>query len=98
MECNRVLEKGGLLIAQRESFLSPFRSTTQIKKLLEAPEVAAKVSENMYLKQQYEYYLTVTGFAPEFLKASPSKIKYALSLFNGSLFCDGIWYCKKVNG
>ena len=65
MECNRVLEKKASY-RPAESFLSLFRATTQIKKLLETPEVAAKVSENMYLKRQYEYYLTVTGFSLNF--------------------------------
>lgn len=95
-ECNRVLRKGGLLIAQRESYLSALRATNQLDKLMKSPEVAAQVSENMYLKGQYEYYLKVNGFEVEFQPRSQSKIKSALAFLNGgTLFSDGVLLCRK---
>jgi ubiquinone/menaquinone biosynthesis C-methylase UbiE len=94
-ECNRVLKKGGVLIAQRESYLSTLRSKAQINRLLKSPEVAAKVAENTYLLEQYVYYLRVSGFTVEFVRRSQGKIKSMLSIFNGSLFTDGVLVCQK---
>lgn len=95
-ECNRVLKPKGLLIAQRESYLSPLRSKRQLQNLLQTPEVAASVSENMYLLDQYLYYLKVCGFEPTFIKKTPSKIKSSLSLLNGGfLFTDGVLVSSK---
>ncbi len=95
-ECHRVLKPNGILIAQRESYLSPLRSRQQIRSLLQTPEVAAKVSENMYLLDQYMYYLKVCGFNPTFIKRTPGKVKSSLSLFNGGfLFTDGVLVSKK---
>ena len=94
-ECNRVLQRGGILVAQRELFLNTFRAKGQISDLLKSPEAAAKVSENMYLKEQYEYYLKMCGFDVEFQKRSPSTIKSHLRALNGILFCDGIFWCNK---
>jgi len=95
-ECNRVLKKGGLLIAQREAYLSALRARGQLKRLMKTPEVAASVSENIYLFEQYEYYLRVNGFAVEFLPRTPDKIKSLLGFFNRILFCDGVLWCKKT--
>lgn len=94
-ECNRVLKKGGILIAQRESYLGALRSKAQLNYLLRSPEVAAKVSENMYLLEQYVYYLRVSGFTVEFIRRSRGKIKSMLSMLNGSLFTDGVLVCQK---
>lgn len=95
-ECNRVLKKGGLLIAQRESYLSPLRAKRQISNLLKSPEIAASVSENMYLKEQYEYYLKVSDFDVEFISRTQSLIKSTLSQLNGLLFTDGVLFCVKM--
>jgi ubiquinone/menaquinone biosynthesis C-methylase UbiE len=93
-ECRRVLADDGVLIAQRESYLSMFRAKGQLKKLMGTPEVAAQVSENMYLKEQYEYYLRVNGFDVEFIPRSPSKLKSMLWMLNGKVFTDGILWCR----
>jgi len=96
-ECNRVLSPGGVLIAQRESYLSPFRARRQITKLLNTPEIAAKVSENIYLLDQYKYYLSVSGFNVEFIGVERSYLKKLLSFANGfALFTDGVLFCKKI--
>lgn len=96
-ECNRVLRPGGFLVAQRESYLSPIRAKHQIANLLKMPEVAANVSENMYLKEQYFYYLVVNGFDVTFLPRSQSLIKQVLAPLNGMLFCDGVLFCEKIH-
>lgn len=94
-ECHRVLRPSGLLVAQRESYLSRYRAGTQLGRLLLSPEAAASVSENMYLKEQYEYYLTVSGFDIEFIPTSPSPLKKMLRVANGRLFTDGVLYCRR---
>lgn len=94
-ECHRILRPNGLLIAQRESFLNAFRAKSQLAHLLKSPEFSAKVSENMYLKEQYEYYLKIHDFSTVFLPISPSPVKSILRPFNGILFCDGVLYCTK---
>ena len=94
-ECRRVLKENGIIVAQRESYLSAFRAKKQLAKLLSTPEVSANVSENMYLLAQYDYYLRVNGFDVSFMPHSPSQLKRALSAFNGSVFCDGVLWCEK---
>jgi ubiquinone/menaquinone biosynthesis C-methylase UbiE len=95
-ECNRVLRPGGILIAQREAYLSAFRARKQLAFLLQSPEIAASVSENMYLLEQYSYYLTVAGFEVDFIPWSASKMKTRLKALNGTLFSDGVLYCRKA--
>lgn len=94
-ECNRILKKNGLLIAQRESYLSAIRAKNQIHRLMRTPEVSSRVSENMYLKEQYEYYLSVNGFSPSFQPVTMSKLKSLLFFVNGILFCDGVIWSHK---
>ena len=89
-ECHRVLKKGGLLIAQRESYLTSYRAKRQISKLLKTPEISANVSENMYLREQYEYYLHVSGFDVNFIARTQSNLKAILFPVNGLLFTDGV--------
>jgi ubiquinone/menaquinone biosynthesis C-methylase UbiE len=95
-ECNRILKKNGLLIAQRESYLSAFRAKMQLNRLLLTSEVSSNVSENMYLKEQYLYYLRANGFCASFLPVTASRIKSFLGILNGIIFCDGVlWCCKQ---
>ncbi|MFZ2162806.1 MAG: class I SAM-dependent methyltransferase [Sideroxyarcus sp.] len=93
-ECNRVLKPGGILIAQRESYLSAVRARSQIAKLLSTPEVLAKVSENIYHLEQYKYYLVANGFDVSFIPCSPGPVKRALKALNGLLFSDGVLFAK----
>lgn len=95
-ECRRILRPGGVLVAQRESYLNPLRAGRQLRHLLRSPEVAAQVSENMYLREQYEYYLKVNGFAVDFIPASASAAKRKLKALNGRAFTDGVLYCRKA--
>ena len=94
-ECNRVLKSGGLLIAQRESFLSVLRPHTQLSVLLKTPEVAASVSENSYLRSQYEYYLKVHGFSVNFIPRWRNPLKSIFRKFVRNSFCDGTLFCIK---
>lgn len=95
-ECKRILRPAGKLIAQRESYLNALRATQQMANLLKTPEVSAQVSENMYLKSQYEYYLKVNGFRVDFISYSNSRLKRFLRFANGWLFVDGSLYCSMV--
>lgn len=95
-ECHRVLRPGGVLVAQREAYLSPLRFRQQLTHLLQTPEVLAQVSENIYLKEQYLYYLRACGFAAQFFHRTPSKVKHALRFLSGWAFTDGILFCTKT--
>lgn len=95
-ECNRVLKRGGVLVAQRESYLNAFRAKYQVANLLKSPEIAANVSENMYLLEQYTYYLSVSGFSVHFIPRTQSRLKNILFFTNGLLFSDGVLFCKKL--
>lgn len=95
-ECHRVLKRNGILIAQREAFLSPLRYKSQLKRLLSSSEVIAKVSENIYLCDQYKYYLQACGFCPRFIARSPGRVKSILRVLNGSVFCDGVLWAVKL--
>lgn len=85
-EIGRVLKPGGHFVAQREAYVAPLTATYAFKRLLRSPEVAAGVSENAYLKSQYDYYLRVNGFSPRFQPIFPS-LKFKLLFFlNGIAF------------
>lgn len=84
-ECHRVLAKDGLLIAQREQYAAPLTYAYALHRLLRTPEVAAGVSENAYLKAQYDYYLRAAGFRPTFIPVSHGRFT-AISFLNGLLF------------
>lgn len=94
-ECNRVLRPSGLLIAQREAYITPLRARGQLAELLRSPEVLAQVSENRYLREQYEYYLEASGFAVSFIPVSQSSLKRSLRPLNGILFTDGVLFARK---
>lgn len=85
-EINRVLKSGGYFIAQREAYVAPLTATYAFRRLLRSPEVSAGVSENAYLKSQYDYYLRVNGFSPYFQPIYPS-LKFKMLFFlNGIVF------------
>lgn len=85
-EIRRVLKPQGYFVAQREAYTSPLTNKRTFRVILESPEAAAGVSENAYLKSQYDYYLRVNGFNPEF-QAVLTEWKFKLLFFlNGILF------------
>lgn len=85
-EIRRVLKSDGLFVAQREAFTSPLTHWITTKRLLKSPEVAAGVSENAYLKSQYDYYLRFHGFEPRFVPIYPTTMFKLLFFANGWLF------------
>jgi ubiquinone/menaquinone biosynthesis C-methylase UbiE len=85
-EIRRVLKPHGYFVAQREAYTSPLTHKITFRRILESPEAAAGVSENAYLKSQYDYYLRVNGFIPEF-QTVLTDWKFKLLFFlNGILF------------
>jgi ubiquinone/menaquinone biosynthesis C-methylase UbiE len=84
-ECHRVLSPGGMLIAQREQYAAPLTARWALRKLLRTEEVAAGVTENSYLKDQYEYYMRATGFRPSFLPVAHGRLA-PLWFLNGVVF------------
>jgi ubiquinone/menaquinone biosynthesis C-methylase UbiE len=85
-EIRRVLVPEGHFVAQREAFASPLTHRVTFRRILESPEAAAGVSENAYLKSQYDYYLRVNGFVPHFGAVFPEKKFKLLFFLNGLLF------------
>jgi ubiquinone/menaquinone biosynthesis C-methylase UbiE len=89
-ECRRVLKKGGVVIAQRETTLGMFTSKIKMKRLLETEEVKMGVSENAYLKEQYEYYFRANGFSTKFISMAETFMQKLLLPLNGFLFSKWI--------
>lgn len=96
-DCRRVLAPGGLLIAQREQYLASWTANAKIRKLLNEEVVKAGVSENAYLRCQYEYYLRVCGFEPSFHAVSENPMQTLLRPFNGKIFSKWVISAKPVS-
>ncbi len=97
-EVRRVLVPGGIFVAQREAYTSPLTNGITFRRLLSSPEVAAGVSENAYLKSQYDYYLRVNGFEPRFVPVYEN-VKFKLLFFaNGWLFSKYNIIAKSTKG
>src|SRR5262249_8695101 len=73
-ECRRILVGDGAVAALREQYLAPFTAAYALQRLLQTEEVRAGVAENAYLKEQYAYYLSANGFAPQFYGVTPEPI------------------------
>ena len=89
-EIRGMLIPRGVFIAQREAYTSPLTNWITFKRLLASPEVAAAVSENAYLRSQYDYYLRANGFDPTFRPV------YSRLIFKLLFFTNG-WLCSKYN-
>ncbi|MDD5249253.1 MAG: class I SAM-dependent methyltransferase [Rhodocyclaceae bacterium] len=85
-ECSRIMDGNGLLIAQREQYLGLLTAHLKLKQLLRTDEVRNGVSENAYLKEQYEYYFRATGFNVNFLPVAETLTQSLLLPFNGYLY------------
>ncbi len=96
-EIHRVLKSQGHFVAQREQFVAPLTSRIKLKRLLATDEVMNGVSENAYLKEQYEYYLRANGFDVRFLPVLPSAKFKALGFLNGLAFSKYNIVATKVN-
>jgi ubiquinone/menaquinone biosynthesis C-methylase UbiE len=91
-ECRRVLVEDGAVAALREQYLAPFTAGYALRRLLKTEEVQAGVAENAYLKEQYAYYFSANGFAPQFHGVTPEPHFRLLSPLNGLLFSKwSIW-------
>jgi ubiquinone/menaquinone biosynthesis C-methylase UbiE len=84
-ECARILTSDGAIVALREQYLAPLTAKYALDRLMETPEVKAGVSENAYLKEQYEYYFRTAQFEPKFYPVSPGRFRL-LSFLNGIAF------------
>jgi ubiquinone/menaquinone biosynthesis C-methylase UbiE len=85
-EIHRVLKPHGHFVAQREQFVAPLTAGLKMRRLLATEEVQQGVSENAYLKEQYDYYLRANGFRVRFAAVLPSPLFKALGLLNGLAF------------
>jgi hypothetical protein len=81
------LRPGGVLVAQREQYLGAATAGVKLTRLLQTPEVKAGVSENAYLRAQYEYYLRAVGFdSVTFFPVAETALQRMFSFLNGLLF------------
>lgn len=85
-EIHRVLKRHGHFVAQREQFVAPLTAGIKLRRLLRTDEVMQGVSENAYLKDQYDYYLRANGFRVRFIPVLPSWVFKALRFLNGAAF------------
>lgn len=85
-EIHRVLKPKGHFVAQREHYLAPLTSRLKMKWMLHSEEVRSGVSENAYLKEQYDYYLRAHGFQPKFRAVLPTRLFRSLFFLNGLAF------------
>jgi ubiquinone/menaquinone biosynthesis C-methylase UbiE len=85
-EVHRVLRPKGRFVAQREHYLAPLTSRLKMKRMLDSDEVRNGVSENAFLKEQYDYYLSAHGFKASFRPVYPSPLFRSLSFLNGLAF------------
>jgi ubiquinone/menaquinone biosynthesis C-methylase UbiE len=84
-ECARILIPCGAVVALREQYLAPLTAKYAMTRLLNTPEVRSGVSENAYLKEQYEYYFKTAHFDTKFFRVAPRNWRW-LSLLNGYAF------------
>lgn len=94
-ECFRVLKPNGLLVAQREQYLGLLTYALKLEQLLLTPEVLSGVSENAYLRKQYEYYMRANGFQPQFIAAPETFLQKLLFPLNGLVWSKWIIVAEK---
>src|SRR6266581_1755657 len=94
-ECQRVLKPDGLLVCQREAYLGLLSHARKLNDLLKSEEVQKGVSENAYLKKQYEYYLRANGFDPRFLPVAENALQKLLLPLNGLLYSKWVILARK---
>jgi len=90
LEARRILKPDGLFIAQREQFLALLSFGFALNRLLMSPEVAQGVSENAYLRKQYEFYFRACGFTPRFIPFSSPLLRP----LNGLVFSKWIIWAR----
>jgi ubiquinone/menaquinone biosynthesis C-methylase UbiE len=91
-EARRVVRPGGAVAALREAYLARFTYGYALRRNLRSPEVRAGVTENAYLREQYEYYFRACGFQPEFIPVYANWKWRILAPLNGLLMAKyNIW-------
>jgi ubiquinone/menaquinone biosynthesis C-methylase UbiE len=94
-ESCRVLKPNGLLVCQREAYLGLLTSGWKLDNLLNSAEVKSGVSENAYLKKQYEYYFKASGFDVRFLPVAHSFLQRLLLPLNGWVYSKWVILASK---
>lgn len=95
-ECRRMLRPGGMLIAQREQYLGALTFAPKLRALLRTPEVQQGVSENAYLRHQYEYFLRANGFDVRFKPVAETTLQKLLRPLNGLIHSKWVILARKV--
>lgn len=96
-EVHRVLRPRGYFVAQREHYLAPLTSRLKMKRMLRSDEVRNGVSENAFLKEQYDYYLRAHGFEPRFRPVYPGPLFRSLFFLNGLAFAKYNLLARRAN-
>jgi ubiquinone/menaquinone biosynthesis C-methylase UbiE len=84
-ESRRILRPSGAVVAIREAMLGLATYKFALRRLLQSDEVRAGVAENIYLRDQYEYYFRANGFSPTFRPVYPDLRWRLLAPLNGIL-------------
>lgn len=95
-ECRRMLRPGGMLIAQREQYLGALTFAPKLRALLRTPEVRQGVSENAYLRHQYEYFFRANGFDVTFKPVAETTLQKLLRPLNGLIHSKWVILARKV--
>ena len=84
--CNAHLAPCGLMVAQREQYLARLSAGWVLNRLIKTDEVLSGVSENAYLREQYLYYLKVSGFDACAISAPETWFQKLIFFLNGIIF------------
>jgi ubiquinone/menaquinone biosynthesis C-methylase UbiE len=94
-ECRRILRDDGLVIAQREQYLGTLTAGLKLRQLAQTEEVLGGVSENAYLREQYEYDFRACGFTPRFIAAPETFLQRLMGPLNGWVMSKWIAIAEK---
>lgn len=96
-ECKRILALDGLIVAQREQYLGVLTFSRKLRQLVESEEVRGGVSENAYLKAQYQYYFQALGFRTHFIPVGENLLQKLLMPFNGLIYSKWVLVAHKTD-
>lgn len=92
--CREHIAPNGLLIAQREQYVARFTAGWVIDRLIKTDEVSKGVSENAYLREQYLYYLRVSGLDVSSIAAPETFFQKTMFFLNGLIFSKWVLIAK----
>jgi ubiquinone/menaquinone biosynthesis C-methylase UbiE len=95
-ECYRVLAPDGLVVAQREQYLGLLTAWKKLEQLVASEEVKNGVSENAYLKAQYQYYFRAAGFYTQLMPVAENLLQKLLLPFNGLIYSKWVLVAQKT--